>query len=51
MAGSSLQVSGKWYLKAVTTDQDVLGKDQELVLAMTFSVLEGGDLEAKVTSQ
>ncbi|XP_065783607.1 lipocalin-1-like [Muntiacus reevesi] len=44
-------VSGQWYLKAVTTDQDVLGKDQESVLAMSFSVLEGGDLEAKVTSQ
>ncbi|XP_055255085.1 lipocalin-1-like [Moschus berezovskii] len=44
-------VSGKWYLKAVTTDQDVLGKNQESVMAMTFSVLDGGDLEAKVTSQ
>ena len=51
MAGSSLQVSGKWSLTAVTTDQDVPGTDQEAVLAMTFSVLEGGDLEAKVTSQ
>ncbi|XP_043772069.1 lipocalin-1-like [Cervus elaphus] len=48
---STEDVSGKWYLKAVTTDQDVLGKDQESVLAMTFSVLERGDLEAKVTSQ
>ncbi|XP_066221648.1 lipocalin-1-like [Saccopteryx leptura] len=45
----TLDVSGKWYLKAMTSDQEVSRKELEVAHAIALKVLEGGDLEAKTT--
>lgn len=42
-------MSGKWYMKAMTSDQDIPGKKPDLVTPMTLTVLEGGNLEAAIT--
>lgn len=47
--GHLLQMSGKWYLKAVITDRETSWKKPELVTPMTLTVLEGGNLKAETT--
>ncbi|GAB5580310.1 fel d 7 allergen isoform X1 [Prionailurus iriomotensis] len=47
--GHLLQMSGKWYMKAMITDRETSQKKPELVTPMTLTVLEGGNLKAETT--
>lgn len=47
--GHLLQMSGKWYLKAMITDRETSQKKPELVTPMILTVLEGGNLKAETT--
>ncbi|XP_006163398.1 lipocalin-1 [Tupaia chinensis] len=42
-------VSGMWYLKAMAADKEIPGEKPKFVTPVTLTVLEGGNIEVRVT--
>uniref|UniRef100_A0A8C5XXL2 Lipocalin 1 n=1 Tax=Microcebus murinus TaxID=30608 RepID=A0A8C5XXL2_MICMU len=47
--GEIEDMSGRWYMKAMTADKQMPGRKVQFVTPMTITALEGGNLEIEVT--